>query len=875
MTNNSFFCLNDLWFCFKRCRQGSSFSGIRRHQKQKPLPIFGKILMEMRRLIPYSFALALMGTGLKSVAQEQPTHSAASIRMMMNKLNTLSKVLYVAAHPDDENTRLISWLANEKYAQTAYLSLTRGDGGQNLIGTEKGALMGLLRTQELLEARRIDGGQQFFTRAVDFGYSKNPEETFEFWEKEEILSDVVWTIRKFQPDIIITRFPPTSRAGHGHHTASAILAAEAFEIAANPKAFPAQLKDVDVWKTKSLYHNTSTWWYKDLPEKAGNSDEYAVADIGTYNPILGMSYGEIASESRSQHQSQGFGSARQRGSRIEYMQYLDGEKTGKDLFSKTDVSWNRVKQGKTIGESVSKIIANFKDEAPWESIPALVEVRKAISTMPNNPFKMDKLQEVDQLILACSGIWLEARADDYRYAFGAPIHLEVMAINRSPQQVEVVKIMLGQHSVDSVAGLLPENELKTWKATMNAPNESSQPYWLKAPFEGMFQVDDHTLRGVPENAAAIRATYVLKMGDQEFMVHQPVVYEWVDRASGEHYSPLSIVPPVTGHIDGKVLIFPDGEARDVEVKLTAHKDSVTGTLSPVLPAGWKSSDPINFDLPGKGGSARYTFKIQPPAKADNQVLKLAIDVTGEGAYHNDLIEIDYDHIQRQTLIPPAESKIIRMEIQTAATNIGYIMGAGDDVPVNLEKIGYNVHILDAEGLDTVKLERFDCVITGIRAYNTIKSLKFRQKYLMQYVMEGGTLVIQYNTNRGLVTEDLGPYPFKLGRGRVTNERADANITDPEHPVLNYPNKITQADFEGWVQERGLYFAETWEDKYRTAISWKDKGEEKGLEGALLTASYGNGHFVYTGISFFRQLPAGVPGAYRLFANIIAYGRGGK
>ncbi len=820
----------------------------------------------MQKVLLLLLAVAFGGNGM---AQQHPPTSA-HIRHKMQQLRVLGSVLYIAAHPDDENTRLISWLANHQQVRTAYLSLTRGDGGQNLIGTEKGAAMGVLRTQELLEARKTDGGEQFFTRAVDFGYSKTPGETFQFWNKDTMLADVVGIIRRFQPDIIITRFPPDRTAGHGHHTASAVLAEQAFRLAGDPEMFPHQLKHVKPWSAKSLYHNTSTWWHKDLAEIARNNPDYAIADIGGYNPLLGVSYGEIASESRSKHRSQGFGAARQRGTKTEYLKWIDGAKTGKDLFANSDFSWNRIPGGKEVGKQIDALLKNYRDDAPAASLKALADIHAALQKLPEGNYRNLKIKEVENLMVACSGLWMEARAADYRYTVGDEIKITVMAVNRSEAGVALREVTIDHTKVEQAAVALPENQLLDWPVAVKAPRHTSQPYWLRKKFEGLFSVDDPALIGNPENAPALHANFHVEIAGAQFQVVRPVVYQWVDRADGELYSPLSIVPPVTANITGKVFLFKNNASQTVQVRATAHRDSISGTLQLKVPEGWSTGEAQAFQFEKKGESMLFNMVLTPPENASSGNIEVRISTSG-ATFNKGLVEMNYPHISRQTLLPVSKAKAVRLNLQTEGKNIGYVMGAGDEVPAGLEQVGYEVTLLHPAVLDTMALGHYDAIITGIRAYNTKEELAHQQKYLLEYARNGGTLIVQYNTNRGHKSETVSPYPIVWSRLRVTDETAKVTFALPEHPVLHHPNQLGTEDFENWVQERGLYFGSEWDEKYAAPLSWSDPGE-KALAGGLLVCDFGKGHFIYTGISFFRQLPAGVPGAYRLFANLIGYGR---
>jgi LmbE family N-acetylglucosaminyl deacetylase len=808
-----------------------------------------------------------------ATAQQGRDYNTADLLQGLNKANTTGSVLYIAAHPDDENTRLISWLANHRHVRTGYLSLTRGDGGQNLIGTEKSELMGLLRTQELLAARRIDGGEQFFTRAVDFGYSKNPEETFTFWEKEKILADVVWTIRKFKPDVLITRFPPTSRAGHGHHTASAILAEEAFDLAADPTAFPEQLEFVEVWQPKRMFHNTSTWWYKDLPERAEASpDSFVTVDVGAFNPVLGKSYSEIASESRSQHRSQGFGSGKARGEKMEYLQLIKGEDpANNDMFAGIQTTWKRYDKSGNVEKNLGYALENFKPTEPESIAIHLLEARKLIEAL-KVPYLDYKIKELDELILASYGIWMEAIADHHTYAWGDSVKIEAEVVARGQVEMSLQAVKADDNTIVFNKADLGKNQPTSLNLSYKAGSESTHPYWLEQPFQGIFTVDNQELRGNPENTP-IQVHFDVVIQGQKFSIARPLMYKWTDRVLAEIYRPVCIVPPATSTLQSKVYIFADSTPQDVVVEVQNHGGALKGKVLLQAPKGWSilnNNQPFSFSK--KGESNTYTFSVQAPETGTVAELKSVLVIQQKQApllIDRSLIRIEYDHVPIQTLIPPASAKIVRLDVATKGTNIGYIMGAGDEVPSNLAELGFDVTILDVNALATTDLNGFDAILTGIRAYNTEKALANGNKFLLEYVKNGGTMIIQYNTNRGLVTEDLGPYPMKLSRDRVTDETAKVEFLNKKHPMMQSPNKLTVADFDGWVQERGLYFANEWDDQYTPLLSWHDSGEDA-KNGGLLVADYGKGAFVYTGISFFRQLPAGVSGAYRLLANIIAY-----
>jgi LmbE family N-acetylglucosaminyl deacetylase len=806
-------------------------------------------------------------------AQVAVNSSSSQILHNIKKLNSDVRVLYLAAHPDDENTRLITWLANQERVEVSYLSLTRGDGGQNLIGNEIGPELGLIRTQELLAARRIDGGGQFFTRAIDFGYSKSAEESFEIWNKEEITKDIVWIIRNFQPDVIICRFPPNEKAGHGHHTASGILGEEVFDLAADPKSFPEQLKYVKPWQVEQLWLNVSTWWDKELPEKAKTDASIISMEVGQYEPLLGSSMGEIASLSRSQHQSQGFGTALQRGTNTEYLQLIKGDHEGDALFSESQKKWSGTKEGEKINSLITKLEEEFSPEKPELSVPGLIELAKTYHQIPDGPIKMSKLKLANDLIIKCSGLWFEANATYHEVIAGESIKVDVSLLNRSGLEVQVSKLKV--HRIDTLIGRqLPFNEelSYTFKMGVEPNHEPTEQYWLaESPGKGLFNVSDQLQLLKPESDPTFMSQVSLEILGYKFNAEVPVEYKWVDRAKGELRRNLRVVPEITVNPQDQVVLFPNRKSANVKVMLRAHKDQLSGTLSPVLPQGWQCEPAsINFNLSKRQEELVLSFELTPGQTATTNNIAWEVEMNGKRFAQSEK-EIQYDHIPIQNLLYPAQFKAVNFELKTAGKKIGYLMGSGDDGPAALKLMGYEVEMLDVSTIGTKNLSSLDAIITGIRAYNTLEGLVGVNHVLLDFVKQGGNLIVQYNVNRGLVLNDIGPYPFEITRNRVTDETATPNFLDKNHPLLNTPNKLTNLDFALWVQERGLYFAGSYDDAYQPVIAWNDKGEEP-KDGALIVANYGEGAFVYTGMSFFRQLPAGTPGAYRLLANIIAYGK---
>ncbi len=806
-------------------------------------------------------------------AQKPEVYSSADIAQMLQRLQVLGNVLYLAAHPDDENTRLITFLNNEKKYRTAYLSLTRGDGGQNLIGPEIREKLGIIRTQELLKARSVDGGEQFFSRANDFGYSKHPDETFATWDREKVLGDVVYVIRTFKPDVIITRFNTEPGTTHGHHTASAILAEEAFEAAKDPSRFPEQLAFTETWQTERLLWNTSSWFFQNKEDF--DTSGLIKIDVGIYNPLLGKSYTEIAAESRSMHKSQGFGTALQRGAAPEYLQPVKGSVPENNLFEGINTSWSRVKGGETAGEKIKAIVASFRPDNPSAIVPELLQLYRVIESLPENPYKQQKLSEVKEIVKACLGLYLEVNASESNASPGDSVLLVLEAINRSPVPVKLQQITI----VNTAETILYRKELKEnikfpEQILIKLPDSVSlsQPYWLKEPPEkGMFRLDNKKNTGKAENDPAIKTIVSLLIDDQELEYELPVTFKYTEPSEGEIYQPFAIVPPVAVNVRTDKLLFTGNENRTLAVEVVAWKDSVQGNISLDMPAGWKaepSEFPYAFNV--KGESKICHFLVSAPKKPDEKDAGVVVTY-GNKKYNRGLEFIRYSHIPAQVYLPQARVKLVKMELSRQGKRIGYLMGAGDEVPESLRLVGYQVDILRASDLEKLKLKDYDAVVVGVRAFNTLPELKFRKKALEQYAREGGTVVIQYNTSFGLVDEDIAPYNLQLSRKRVTDEEAPVSILAPDHQVFNKPNKITAKDFEGWVQERGLYFAESWDREWTPLIASHDRGEES-LEGGLLVAKVGRGYYVYTGYSWFRQLPAGVPGAYKIFVNLLSLGK---
>ena len=804
--------------------------------------------------------------------QAPASWSSAEILQQLNKFKVLGSVLYIAAHPDDENTRLLTYLSREMNYRTGYLSLTRGDGGQNLIGDEQGIELGLIRTQELLAARRVDGAEQFFTRAYDFGFSKNPEETFRFWDKDKVLADVVYVIRKFRPDVIITRFPTTGEGGHGHHTASAILAGEAFELAGDPTKYPEQLKYVQPWKPKRLLWNTFNFGSANTISE----DQFKI-EVGQFNPLLGKSYGEIAAESRSQHKSQGFGVPRSRGEAFEYFRLIKGTAPNTSLTDGVTTDWGRVPGSNQVVLQTETVIRNFNPGKPSASVPDLVDLYKMVQALQDPFWKEVKQAELRQLIAASAALWLDATTSLPSVVPGAPLTITVALNKRLPAAVKAGKISVA--GKDTVLNKTLEHNVNVnlpFSIIVPADRETTQPYWLKRPMgAGYFDVREQQLIGLPQNGTAFKATVELEIAGLPLTYQLPVMYKYTDPVKGEIYQPLQVVPPVLVKTNPDVLLFRKGVASSamVEVELTADTDIAAGTLKMNHTINGITQQFAALEKPlSKGMSASFPFNFSNTSLKNGDVSSLKVSASNAKGekLDQDEVQIQYDHIPVQHYFYTDSVKVLNIDLKTAGKKIGYIPGAGDKVVPALRQMGYEVVVLKEEDLQPVLLRSFDAVITGVRAHNVHAFLSNRYEALMDYVKEGGNLIVQYNTNNqiGPVRAKIGPYPFTITRNRVTDETATVNLLKKEHPVLNYPNAISSADFEGWVQERGIYFADQLAPEYETVLSMKDPGENE-QKGSLIIARHGKGTFVYTGLVFFRQLPAGVPGAYRLLANIIA------
>jgi LmbE family N-acetylglucosaminyl deacetylase len=816
---------------------------------------------------------------------ETPFSGTPAIEQSLHKLNVLGSVMFIAAHPDDENTAILAYFARGRHMRTAYLSLTRGEGGQNLIGPEQGDLLGLIRTHELLAARQIDGAEQFFTRAIDFGYSKTPEETLAKWGRARILSDVVWVIRRFRPDVIILRFSGTPRDGHGQHQASAILGKEAFTAAADASRFPEQLRFVQPWRARRLLFNAFSFT-REMEKEAAVLPGRIEVDTGAFNPILGVSYNQIAGMSRSMHRSQGMGAPQRPGPSRNYLLPVAGDPPSKDAFDGIDMTWSRVPGGSAIGRILALAAQDFEPAHPERSIPNLLKVRPLIAAAPD-PWAIEKLHDLDETIALCAGLWLDANADRYAAVPGSNLEVSYTALNRSPSPMTLESLTLqgmgNRARTDAHHAALASNQPvnAVLKTAVPANQPYSQPFWLRLPKTGdTYTISDQQLIGLPDDPPLLHLDFGLESGGVAFDLVRPVRYRYIDRVEGEQARALVVVPPVAVDLARGVWLFPNSAPRPIDIEVRANIPKAGGEVHLALDPGWSADprsrsftvqqlgeeQPLRFEIkPGSWEGASSSPPSAPPADPPAQLR--AVARLGDQELSTGMLVISHAPLPPLTVFPPAVARLVRADVQVAVHKIGYVMGAGDEMPDAIRQLGCEVTLLEASDLEQGDLSAYETIVTGVRAYNTRADLRSNLPRLLDYVQRGGTLIDQYNvTDANLLA--MGPYPFKVGHDRVSVEEAPVAFLNPHSPLIQSPNPITEKDFEGWIQERGLYFASEWDPRYQTVIESHDPGE-KPQAGGMLYARYGQGVYLFSGYSWFRQLPAGVPGAYRLFANMLS------
>lgn len=844
--------------------------------------------------MPTHSSLCVLVSVVFSLAASGQSMTSSEILLELQKLKTVGSVLFVAAHPDDENTTLLSYLAQEKKLDTAYLSLTRGGGGQNLIGSELNEELGLIRANELLQARKIDGATQLFTRARDFGYSKGPEDTLENWQEDEVLGDVVYAVRYFKPDIIITRFNPDEGPTHGHHTVSAQLALKAFSLAADASAFPEQLKGLKTHQAKRIFWNgfgqrRGGGGGPRPADLEGESREIVSLEIGLYNPYLGTSYTELSAKSRSMHKSQGFGRAGQRGSQVERLVLLDGEPAEGDFLNGVDTSWRRYSGNSQLDSILEKAISDFDSAAPWDSIPALLKVDAMLDTLPEDRQIRSKQESLHKLIAASMGLHLQARVPQSDLVSGESVQIDVEWVNRSPIEAKIVsmeanlfessrwpqKIELGR--IDKLNKGLSANTVERISLNVELPIDSplTRPYWLEDEANvGIYNLRNQRLLQLESIPPPVSVSAVVEVEGRSVSLNVPVVQVISDPVKGEVHEQVVIRPEVTVSPDNSILLFENARAKEIEVLLQSNVERAVGKLTAVGPRDWKIhiAQP-KYELKTEGETHRIRVSVTPPAAAsEGKIVFKAVSDSGK-EFDSSYKEIFYEHIGRQPILNRAVTKVTRLDLARRGNRIACIEGVGDTVPDTLSRIGYEVEKVSIEELEVGRLDNYDTVILGPRVFDAHAGLDKRFDVLLNYVENGGTLVSQYNTTSFRTKSQFSsPYPIRLSRDRVSEEKVEMRMLQPDHAVFNVPNEISSRDFDNWIQERGLYFASSWDDRYDALISANDRGEPP-RDGGLLVAPYGKGWYVYTGLSFFRQLPNGNPGAIRLFVNLISLGHG--
>lgn len=723
------------------------------------------------------------------------------------------RVLWIGAHPDDEDTQLIAWLARGRNVETAYLSLTRGDGGQNLIGNELGEALGVLRTEELLAARRVDGGRQYFARAYDFGYSKTADETYAHWPKDSLLRDVVKIMRAFRPHIVGTTFSGTPRDGHGHHQVSAILAREAYdEASADTVRFPTA-EFGRPWTPLKLYR-----FARFSPDAAT-----LTINVGEYNPALGESYAEIAAESRSQHMSQGFGTLRRRGVVLDYLTRVHSR-----VAAPGDA-----KQERTIFDGIDIPAASLAPVAVLDTLSPVI---------------------------------LQAVADRRAVALGDSARVTMTVFNRGKSPVNLV-------SAGGIRrAILPDSSaqwIEWWPG-----RELTQPWWLARPRNGDLYGTPLSL--IPEDElerrrwARVSVEIPGRAGPAE--IRSPVVYRYVDLVLGDVQQPLIVAPAVSVALEHEIEMAPAGRffSRPLRVTLrSALADTVPVSVRLRLPAGL-AADPAERTITVAPGATRVvTFRVGGRlARGVHQIDAIA---SARGAeYRTGYVPIEYPHITPQRIYRPSTVRIHAVDVALPANmTVGYVPGVGDNVAPVLSQLGPSVTTIRPDDLPVTNLGRFSVIVVGPRAYQSSQTLVDNNEYLLDYVRRGGRMVVQYGQQE-MMRPGMMPYPIKLASraDRVSEETAPVTILDPASPFLNRPNRITAADFEGWAQERASYMPSSFDERYKALLSMNDPGEPPN-RGAILVASYGKGTYIYVPLALFRQLPAGVEGGARIFANLLA------
>lgn len=865
--------------------------------------------------------------------QQVPQGGLVDAALRLRQLDGVKRVLLIGAHPDDEDSALLAAMARGMGVETAYLSLTRGDGGQNLIGPELSVELGIVRTGELVAARAIDGGQQFFTRAFDYGFSKSAEEAFSHWPREALLGDMVWVIRKFRPQVIVSVFSGTPADGHGHHQVAGILAPEAFAAAGDPTRFPEQLAFVQPWRPTKLFRRAR----RDPP-----GTPVTVVQTGVFDPLLGRSWYQVAMEGRSLHRSQDMGTAQPLGSRASDLVLVESTTTvapGAGLFAGVDtaLSYLTARLGpreratadehvRVYREAIHQAEASLGVSDPGQAVPQLARSLRALSDLAGTVGDDDaRATELARTItrhaarargalLSAASIVVEAVAGDAQLVPGAQTTVTIRVWNggrfavtqarpelRLPagwtaKAITVVEPqgrrgrarLVQLRSPDEVArsGMIDPGEVAVWSFRIEVPADapSTDPYFMHQPRDGDLYrwPDDPAVRGLPMGPPLIQGGASLQVE----MVHgEPPVaaasvaealFVGVDQASGEYREPVFVVPALSVDIDQATMAWPiaDQDPREVAVHLRGEaEESVKGSVRLEAPPGW-TVEPASapFAVDGRGSAMSVAFRVRPPEGGGIEKVALRAVAKGSsgGSWDHAVRAIEYPHIRRAVYVTPSQLTVTRLPVQISrGLRVGYIMGTGDGGFEALRQLGANTELLTHEHVQAGDFSGFDVVVVGVRAYETRRDLMAANARLLDFARAGGTVIVQYQQYQ-YVNGGFAPYPVTINRphDRVTEEKAPVRMLDASSPIFTTPNRITPEDFRGWVQERGLYFLGTWDDHFTPLLEMNDPGESP-LRGSLLVAPMDKGLYVYTALAFFRQFPRAVPGAYRLFANLVS------
>jgi len=853
-------------------------------------------------LAPLLFAAEPPGTAL-------PPPSAGGIDRLdplLRKLATNRRLLVIAAHPDDEDTPLLTLVARGMGGEAAYLSLTRGDGGQNLIGDELGVGLGLIRTEELIAARRLDGARQYFTRAYDFGFSKSVEETFKLWPKEALLEDAVRVIRRFRPQVIVAIFSGTPRDGHGQHQASGIVAREAFHLAGDPKAFPQLAAEgLAPWQATSLFQTTR---FLDRDKTT------IVLPTGGQEPLSGRTFQQIAVASRSLHHSQGTGALQPIGpneARVGWLEGGSGRETS-EIFAGTaselaalaaaaaparraaaEASLTRA--ASLAREARSRISAADLSASAPAIATILEELRNARGAFDASTPEAaaaaatleEKIHAAETALAISAGIAVDALAQSETAAAGDTVPVTIQVANGSKIPVEIESVALaspnGWTVPASAAGKpVAAGAMEEWKLSASVPASAAPtvPYFLEHPLRGGMY--DWTgvpagVKGEPYAPAPLSAVVTLKVGASRITVTHAATFRFRDEEYGEIRHAVRAVPALEVLVEPSRIVQPlaaTGAARFLVTVRSNSAKPAAGRIEAAAAAGW-SAAPQRFSLAKKGDRAAVEMSLTRTAKSIRasrfDVPVAAVLDSGE-RFAAGIRIIDYEHIRPTPF--PQESSVsltaVDLKLPARTTPIGYVRGASDRIPEALIAVGVPVRILSGSDLEHGDLSRFDTIVLGPRAYETEPSLPPSNHRLLDWMRAGGLLIVQYQQT-GFTDGGFAPDKLEIVRpiDRVTDETAPVKALEPRHPILTTPNPIGADDWNGWVQERGLYFAHSWAPAYTPLLEMADPGDSP-QRGSMLAAQFGKGRYVYAGLAFFRQLPAGVPGAYRLFANVLAW-----